>query len=222
MRPECGSPPGGFFWGCRGGSSAGAGKSARRHNANGAAGRARRAQGTRKCIDPIGCIQSIKAAQNALQRHCGRCSVFCGHSRSGAGISTARENGRRRGERAPGVHWDGREALRDAGRLLGRSGAARRDRGTEKAPDGSGAGDYLKRRAAPKSVASGSRSRNKTGMRSPPVLLYHIRVRLSRGQASVKRLETVSRLYWLYSSAWSRLSAAESRRRLDTSRQVTL
>lgn len=128
MRPECGSPPGGFFCGGWAVPRRVLMQSARRHGAHGAAERARRAQDARKRTDPIGCMQSIKAAQNALQRYCGRCGIFCRYSRNGAGMPTARENGRRRGERVPGVHPDGRAALRDAGRLLGRSGAACRDR----------------------------------------------------------------------------------------------
>lgn len=102
-------------------------QSARRHSAHGIAGRARRAQDARKRVYPIGCMWNIKAAHNALQGHCERCGIFCGYGRNGAGMPTARENGRRRGERAPGVRRDGRAVLRGAGRLLGRSGTACRD-----------------------------------------------------------------------------------------------
>lgn len=97
------------------------------HNARGDAGHARRAQDARKRADPIGCIRNIKTAQNAVWGHCERRGIFCGHSWNSAGISTARENGRRRGERVPGVHQGGRAVPRGAGRLLRRSGAACRD-----------------------------------------------------------------------------------------------
>ena len=46
-----------------------------------------------------------------------------------------------------------------SGRSVGLYAAFLAVMGKDKAPDGSGAGDYLKRRAALKSVASGSRSR---------------------------------------------------------------
>ena len=172
-------------------------------------------------------------------------------------MPTARENGRRRGEGVPGVHPDGREALRGAGRLLGRcrcglrdgtthtaakdalcgretrendvdisnvcrmkkpprtpyrgivsgavrhAGMARTARGYfwaaaryagqsgtadairhKKSPGQVRGGGYLKRRAALNRTASGSRSRNKTGMRPPPILLYHICGKLSRGTSA--------------------------------------
>ena len=128
MRPKCGRPPGGSLLGGRADPRRAPAQAVRRHDARGVAGRAMRAQDVRKRVDPIGCMLNIKAAHNALQGHCERCCIFCGYNRNGAGMPTARENGHRRGERAPGVHRDGRAALRGAGRFLGRSGTAYRDR----------------------------------------------------------------------------------------------
>ena len=100
---------------------------ARQRNAHDIAGRDRWAQGTRKYVYPIRCMQNIKAAHNAVNGHCERRCIFCGYSRDGAGIPTARGNGRRRCERVPGVHPDGHEVQRSVGWLLGRSGASYRD-----------------------------------------------------------------------------------------------
>lgn len=63
MWPASGRDPFGAVGQILGGALA---RPARRHNAHGIAGRARRAQDVRKRVDPIGCIQNIKAARNAL------------------------------------------------------------------------------------------------------------------------------------------------------------
>lgn len=124
MRPKCGLPPGGSLCGLRADPRRAGAHPARGHNAHGITGRARWAQDAQKRVYPVGCMRNIKAAHSADYGHCERCGIFCWHSRSGTGIPTARENGRGRGERVPGVHPDGREALRGVGRLLGRSGTA--------------------------------------------------------------------------------------------------
>lgn len=128
-------------------------------------------------------MRDIKAAQNALQGHCERRGIFCGYSRNGTGMPTARENGRRRGER--GAERTSGRARSSAGRwaVPGAIWGGLPRSGHRKSPGRIRGGGYLKRRAALKSVASGSRSRNKTGMRSPPMLLYHICGELSRGFA---------------------------------------
>ena len=134
MRPKCGLPPGGSLCCLRADPRRAAAHPARGHNAHGIAGRARRAQDAQKRVDPIGCMRNIKTAHNALQGHCERRGIFCRHGRSGAGIPTARENGRRRGERAPGVHPDRRAVLRGAGRLLGAFWGGLPRSGIEKSP----------------------------------------------------------------------------------------
>lgn len=186
-------PPGGFSAGCwcslRGG--------AMRTVPQGTPG------GRRACENAFP-LSDVCRAQKPLKTPYNGIVSGAAHSAGMAG--TARAYPRRARTGADGVR--GRRAyIRTGARLCGALGGSWGDlgrltrSGIKKAPDGSGAGDYLKRRAALKRVASGSRSRNKTGMRSPPMLLYHILAKLSRGQASVKRLETVSRLYWVYSSA---------------------
>ena len=174
----------GYFWAAGAAPRRVLAQHVRRHNARGIAGHARQARGACKHVDPIGCMRDIKAAQNALQGHCERCGIFCGYSRNGTGMPTARENGRRRGER--GAERTSGRARSSAGRwaVPGAIWGGLPRSGHRKSPGRIRGGGYLKRRAALKSVASGSRSRNKTGMRSPPILLYHICAAVSRGTSA--------------------------------------
>ncbi len=88
-------------------------------------------------------------------------------------MPTTRQSGRRRAEKALGIHPDGLHSSDTLGASAGASGH-------EKSPGFVRGGDYLNRRAVLNRTASGSSRINRTGTRSPPMLLYHMWAGLSR------------------------------------------